>query len=272
MGSYPPQGYPVAAPPAVDTRGNTIVIAASNSLDPTLAPPAYRCDGTNDQVEINAAITALGATGGSVMLLEGQYNISGQINLATGTALVGQGAGTVLRIPNGHDAHLNVIVASNVNRVLVKNLRIDGNKTNQTAGNMDGIYFSTVTDSKIIDCWAENLRRYGIFLSYSEANIISGNDCYSNATGIYLGTDASHNSIVGNTCASNTSYGIYIEWSLYRNVEQVETISDECDPSVVGHQGCRSCGGSEATGQVEAEHHSRVLAHYHPEDTSVGDE
>jgi len=47
----------VAVP--VETRASTIVVAASDSKDPTKADPAYRCDGTADETEINNAIGAL---------------------------------------------------------------------------------------------------------------------------------------------------------------------------------------------------------------------
>ena len=39
----------------------------------------YLCDGTDDQVEINAAIAALPATGGKIVLLDGAYNITANI-------------------------------------------------------------------------------------------------------------------------------------------------------------------------------------------------
>ncbi|GAI01714.1 unnamed protein product, partial [marine sediment metagenome] len=57
----------------VDTRTSTIVVSASNSVDPNLAPAAYRCSGAADDVEINAALTAASAVGGEVLLLEGLY-------------------------------------------------------------------------------------------------------------------------------------------------------------------------------------------------------
>lgn len=41
----------------------------------------YLCDGTADQTEIQAAINALPASGGKVVLLEGTYNTSGSINI-----------------------------------------------------------------------------------------------------------------------------------------------------------------------------------------------
>src|SRR5690606_17909579 len=41
----------------------------------------YLCDGTNDQVEINNAITALPVTGGEIVILDGTYNITATINV-----------------------------------------------------------------------------------------------------------------------------------------------------------------------------------------------
>jgi len=198
-----------AAPPAVaDTRSRTIVVAASNSIDPTLAPAAYRCDGVADQVEINAAITALGAVGGTVILLEGTYNLTGSINLATGTALMGQGRGTVIAIP-GVAVGINMISAVGVNRVLVSDLRVDG--SGGTAGTQHGIYFSTVTHSKITRCWVENMRNRGIYLlTTSDNNIIAGNSCISCTDGGIYVSASSYDQIVGNNCQSNTSNGIHI--------------------------------------------------------------
>jgi len=230
---YPPQDY-VGTIPA-DTRGRTIVVAASNSIDPTLAPAAYRCDGVADQVEINAAITALGAIGGTVILLEGTYNITASINLASNVTLIGQGAGTVLKIPNAFNANLNVISASSKNRVLVADLKIDGNKANQGSfGQFNyGIYFNTVTHSKVVHCWVEDMCNDGITLDTSDNNTITGNTCQSNRThgiylfasnnntimgnncqstdmgaGLYLDTDSNNNTIMGNNCQNNGDVGI----------------------------------------------------------------
>lgn len=49
----------------------TLVVAASNSLHPRRAD--YTCDGTNDHIELQAAIDALPAYGGKIVLLEGSY-------------------------------------------------------------------------------------------------------------------------------------------------------------------------------------------------------
>ncbi len=50
----------------------TVVVAASDSLNKAAAN--YVCDGVADEVEIHAAIAALPATGGKVVLLEGNYS------------------------------------------------------------------------------------------------------------------------------------------------------------------------------------------------------
>lgn len=81
---------------AADTRGFTIVVAASNSLDPTLAPVAYRCDGVADEVEINAAIVAMAAVGGSVILLDGTYVLAASIVTAGSLYLLGSGPATII--------------------------------------------------------------------------------------------------------------------------------------------------------------------------------
>lgn len=56
---FPPRIGAAAAAEDTDTRAATIVVAADDSLDPTLAGSDYRCNGTVDEVEINAAIGVL---------------------------------------------------------------------------------------------------------------------------------------------------------------------------------------------------------------------
>lgn len=60
----------------------------------------YLCDGTDDQVEINAAIAALPAGGGEIVVLDGVYKIKEPINLDYNTTLSGNGVSTVFDIDN----------------------------------------------------------------------------------------------------------------------------------------------------------------------------
>jgi parallel beta-helix repeat protein len=202
------------------------IVAASDSLSTTCGGGTctnlkadYTCDGTDDQQEINKAINALPVSGGAVYLLEGTYNIStalleGEprpgIHPHTNTAIIGTGAGTVLRLVLNPPTFINVIEAVNVNNILISQLRIDGN--NRTGSSTtDGIDFSTVTNSKIDNVWIDNIKWMGIYLMYSTNNIISGNNFQGNGlNGIYFAA-SSNNIISGNNFQANLNAGIYVD-------------------------------------------------------------
>ncbi len=137
-----------------DVSGATYVVAASDSVNKEKAD--YICDGASDQTEINAAINALPASGGRVLLLEGTYYIDDKISLSYTNnnhyvTLEGQGDGTLLTIPDGHDADMNLILVQGddstnvVQHPTIKNLRLDGNSANVGADKTyNGIQFHFV--------------------------------------------------------------------------------------------------------------------------------
>ena len=64
----------------------------------TAADCDYLCDGTADQTEINAAITALPARGGEIVILDGTYNITSEINVTKNNVSIrGNGNATILK-------------------------------------------------------------------------------------------------------------------------------------------------------------------------------
>ena len=72
-------------------------VVGTSSAGWTAAECDYLCDGTDDQVEINAALAALPAGGGEVRLLDGTYHLSGAITAANGAVkLSGCGKSTIL--------------------------------------------------------------------------------------------------------------------------------------------------------------------------------
>ena len=80
---------PFANPPGdtnVTRTAASLIVAASDSIDTTRAD--YVCDGTADEVQINLAIVAATATGGTVFLLEGTYTIAADIAMTTNISLV----------------------------------------------------------------------------------------------------------------------------------------------------------------------------------------
>jgi parallel beta-helix repeat protein len=175
--------------------------------------------GDNAAAVIQAAINAL-PNGGKVLIKRGIYSITASINLTSNIALAGEGPGTILRIPDGFNADLNVIYGSNVSRVLVADLKVDGNSANQELEDQMqlGIYLSSVTYSEVRGCWVENCNYDGIYLYSSSYNTITGNTCQGNYGGIYL-YSSSYNTVEGNTFQGNEIEGIYLSFSGNNTVE-----------------------------------------------------
>jgi len=211
-----------AAPGAgVDTRSRTIVVAASNSIDPTLAPAAYRCDGVADQVEINNAITALGAIGGTVILLEGTYNTTASITITrSNVTLMGMGHGTIIDVA-GAAVHGIVVGngATHYENVIIQDLKVDGT---HATGVSYGIYVwgpaaNEITNVRIVRCWVYDFPSRNIF--FSNVNHSSILLCRSevDGTGIYLST-CDYNTIYGNHLLSSDAEGIYLTASQFNRI------------------------------------------------------
>jgi len=147
----------------------------------TAADCDYLCDGTADQTEINAAITALPATGGEVVILDGTYNITAKINVAKNNVSIrGNGNATILKRMFNSSVAEGAITLTSRSGCKIADLQVDGNKTSYT-----------------------NSNNYGIYLNTSSNNTVTGNTCNNNGTGIYL-TSSSNNTVTGNTCIRGT--------------------------------------------------------------------
>ncbi len=130
------------------TRGATVVVAASDSSAKSKAQADYICDGTNDEVEIQAAITA--GAGGKITLLEGNYikgNILG-ISVPSNTEI--ELLGTIKFANNVGDGAIIFKNSDSTN----DNIRIiggilDGNRNNQSSGHQTAIQFTSVNRSTV---------------------------------------------------------------------------------------------------------------------------
>ncbi len=69
----------------------TVTVAASDSSAAVRASADYLCDGVNDQQEIQAALAALPASGGEVVLTAGTFRCKGNLAPKAHTTLRGQG-------------------------------------------------------------------------------------------------------------------------------------------------------------------------------------
>jgi hypothetical protein len=214
------------------TRSATLVIAASNSSAKSKAQADYVCDGTADDVEIQAAIDALPESGGSIFLLGGTYTLNCSVsNFLNGlgvywTALMivgknikmyGEGVGiTILRMADNqnYSSHPALLVwAKNYTSLTVSDMTLDGNNTNQTYYNWDG-------NGLILTGGV----RKGLILT--NLHLINSPGC-----GLYLGNNGNG---CEQSCIVNNLY--------FYNCWMPGLWLDECQNSVVSNIICDSCG------------------------------
>ncbi len=181
-------------------REATLTVSASDSRENYAD---YRCDGTNDNVEIQAALDALPATGGEVRLLDGTYNIEVSLVLDSYQTLRGQGRNTILTTTT---ADVDIITATGGSGsekvgILIADLCVDGNDGG--AVNDIGILWTYVDYSKIRDIWSLDNGEHGIQLISSDFNELIGNTIQGNDRGIFLYDSSSNNIVSGNTCQGN---------------------------------------------------------------------
>jgi len=136
--SYLPldEGYMVVGGENV-TRSATFTVASSTSSQRA----DYVCDGTDDQIEIQAAIDALPVNGGKVLLLEGLFILSTPLfppaagNVYRHYYVEGQGkTGTILQLADNSSCSV-VEQGSGTGNLHLSNLWLNGNKANQSSGN-----------------------------------------------------------------------------------------------------------------------------------------
>jgi len=210
-------------------RGATYVIAASDALAHVKAQADYVCDGTADNVEIQAAIDALPATGGLIHLSVGTFVLNTSIVLPDksitieGEALEYNSVGGTRLTTAGMNVSFitNTDAAHNIT-VILRDFSIDG--TNQTAGSGISLYNATevrLYNLNIIDCY-----QYGIYSRKSGATTYGSNffwmdkcHIYSNGvlsvgTGVYI-ANAMRTLLTTNEIFSNWGHNAWLDSCIY---------------------------------------------------------
>lgn len=233
------------SPATGDTqRGSALVVAASNASPASKAGADYVCDGTNDEIEINNAISEL-TGGGEVKLTEGTFLPNASIILNDNIHFAGSG-NTVIKWPDGRDGFTNIISAEgtesvNKQNIQIKNLTIDGNKANQDFGSQGGINLIYLTNAIVENVIVYNLYGgNGIFVStsnnitvnkstafgcgtagidivYSTNCNVEGNITYNNLRGIE-GNNCQYVNFLNNTSYQNIGNGIYLYQSSHCSI------------------------------------------------------
>lgn len=176
----------------------------------TAEPADYVCDGTADDVQIQAAIDAVSALGGGTVFIKaGTYNIAATITFSSNVVIAGESHSTILKPITNFNS---IVLKSDgrINRSILRDFVIDGNTANQsTSGTgieVDGYY------NLFDNLWVVNCKTYGLYLNpggvaSSENRIVDGryngdtysvyigvgnNDFYVNNVSIYGGTHGLH--------------------------------------------------------------------------------
>ena len=158
----------------------------------------YLCDGTADDVEINAAIQALPAAGGEVVILDGTYNLTGSILVnKNNVTLSGNGRSTILkRAFYGGYSKPSLIYVTSSNKT-IQFLSLDGVNSSYAGPTSDNIY-----------------------LYRSSTNTIIGNTCNDGTSGILLNSNSENNTVIGNSCIRGT--GTASDYTSYQYTIKVD--------------------------------------------------
>ncbi len=165
-------------------RSATYVVAASNAPAHVKAQADYVCDGTADDVEIQAAIDGLtsGRTWIETVKVVGNFTISATINLASYTRIDLNEA--KINLASGANCHGLVnsdTIGGNTQIEIIGGI-IDFNGANQTA-DMHGIRFEYVTNSKIIGCSLYNAYHHNLNMVGADNADIDVVEVYSASAG-----------------------------------------------------------------------------------------
>lgn len=206
----------------------TLFVAASDAPALVKMLADYACDGTADQVEINAALAALPSTGGVVRLSEGTFNIASSVLIQQDSAtLVGAGLGsrsggtqvgrsTFLKAAAGLTSAVVMVkrVADDrpVYGVTIRDLTVDGNSI---GSGVDGIYFSSneglVENVYCHTCTGDGMQVQG-YVAWTTYNtrIINFNANHNTLNGLNLNTYAGDVHVMFPVIYTNTANGIRI--------------------------------------------------------------
>lgn len=226
-------------------RSDAVLVAASNSSDSDKAAADYVANGNTaaagdgDQVQINQALTA--GSGKKVVLLAGTYTVDASVSVPNNTTLAGVGQGVTLTIPNSFNTNINLITnttaANNGTGIVLQDLTLDGNRSAQSSGTINGIYLTGVgstspvkqgarlsgivtkewrTNAVVVDASANvsiansslgGASNAAIYLSSTSRVVVTGNTIEDSTYGLYL-TSAATTTISANAIQANST-GLY---------------------------------------------------------------
>lgn len=200
-------------------RGHPTAERASAAL---IDPSDYGAvgDGVNDDTRaINRAIRVAASSGGVVNLPVGTFLInSSSVRLNSYVTLRGSGYDTVLFLAGGSNSSVVVTGSAGPGSptvgAVIENLRIDGNKANQSGARFTtGISFWAANDCVVSGVWVENTAHTAIYVAGSRNRVEA-----CTISGVGLSGDNGESGIVFDSDGSNLPFGSVATGNAVANV------------------------------------------------------
>lgn len=166
VGGYAPFGFLGGSAQVISSDCSVLQKAYGSFLN-WLGWPVYVCDGTADDVQINAAISALPAAGGTVQLSDGQFNDVAPITSAK-TALHLRGNGpnqTIIYLTSGSNCNMFQSPDTTSRTLKISDLQFNGNKAGNASGH--GINVNYYNGAKVANVVVNYCKQDGLFASNS---------------------------------------------------------------------------------------------------------
>lgn len=223
----------------------------------TVADCDYLCDGTADDVEINAAIQALPSTGGEIVILDGTYNITATIAMnKDNVTLRGNGGSSKLQRNWDAAGYSDYMLNATSDHCTVSDLFFDGQSDIYTNKNNTAVRLSGDSGRICNNRIAKN-SNYGI--SYNgNHGIIMGNYVFQNALGISF--SGAYNEVNSNIVEDNAKSGIstggfcgyatIADNVLVKNTEQGLNLFNYYNGTITGNTVINSGTGIKINGSV----------------------
>lgn len=216
-------------------RSATFVVAASNTSQTNKAQADFVCDGTADDVQIQAAIDALPTNGGSIVFTDGDFYCDDRIYPDQTQAQVfqGQGSATILHWDNG-DVSDNFFFgryasAETLSNITFRDFKVidDGTPaesfgivTGQTGASTTctniyveniefeecGLHYHNVTDGHIIGCFFHDITTIGTCRIGASYNIAVISNVIEDVYGMGI-SSSGQNIVIANNLLDNTDTG-----------------------------------------------------------------
>lgn len=184
-------------------RTPVLVVASATASAKERALADYVCTGTADDVQIQAAITAINTAGaGIVQLTEGAFTLAAALNMMSGVTLQGTGWGTVLTCTDPHQNLIQTGYAASLqaDHFAVRNLKAVGTMLNTEIG--AGFAFTNAQNVLIEGCDISSVNDICIYVGSACSDILIRNNVLHD---------------YGNTNTNNGRYGVEVDGFDYGN-------------------------------------------------------